>query len=105
MTAESFGRFTGPASFSNIFAWSISPAALGWADYRFVFVLSAVIMFLIATLSWRSLTLSVLMGPDHRNKPAGGSADVEDELQAFPADKSPSVRRGSPDEKNEVDRI
>ncbi|CAM9510449.1 unnamed protein product, partial [Pylaiella littoralis] len=56
MTAESLGRFMGPAGFSNMYAWSISPPARGWVDRRFVFFLAAAIMALVSALAWRTFS-------------------------------------------------
>ena len=69
-TAESLGRFMGPASFSIMFAWSISPSARGWVDFHLVFILPAVVMAAILALSWNSF--------HHLNNPAkqgGGCGD------------------------------
>lgn len=63
MTSESLGRFLGPASFSNVFAWSISPAAPGWVDHRFVFFLPAAIMATVAALGWHTFTADTLSSP------------------------------------------
>lgn len=56
MTAESLGRFVGPACFSNMYAWSISPSVRDWVGCRFVFVLSSAIMALVSALAWRTFT-------------------------------------------------
>lgn len=63
MTCESLGRFVGPASFSNVFAWSISPSAPGWVDFRFVFFLPAAIMAVVVALGWRTFTTEALTRP------------------------------------------
>lgn len=60
MTSESLGRFTGPASFSNVYAWSISPSAPGWVDHRFVFFLPAAIMAAVVALGWHTFTAETL---------------------------------------------
>eukprot|EP00752_Nemacystus_decipiens_P005353 g4854.t1 len=60
MTSESLGRFTGPASFSNVYAWSISPSAPGWVDHRFVFFLPAAIMAAVLALGWHTFTAETL---------------------------------------------
>jgi len=64
-TAENFGRFVGPVSYSTAFAFSISRAAdsYPWMDHGFVFYLSAVAMFLLAGLGWHTLTSNVLVPP------------------------------------------
>lgn len=50
MTAESVGRTMGPVSFSNVLAWSISSSSR-FIDFRFVFLLAAVIMSIVLVLS------------------------------------------------------
>eukprot|EP00903_Cladosiphon_okamuranus_P022385 g20588.t2 len=51
MTAESIGRFLGPAGFAIIYAWSISPSGSasvdGWVNHNFVFCASAVILAIV----------------------------------------------------------
>lgn len=59
-TSESLGRFTGPAGFAKTFAWSISPAAFGWVDHYFVFLLSAMAVSMVAVLVWRTLEVETL---------------------------------------------
>ncbi|CAM9933856.1 unnamed protein product [Scytosiphon promiscuus] len=71
MTAESLGRFLGPASFSTTFAWSISTYAPGWVNYHFVFYLSAATMVAVLALSWRAFTVEDPAKPSERS--AGGS--------------------------------
>ncbi|CAM9674916.1 unnamed protein product [Ectocarpus sp. 6 AP-2014] len=67
-TAESLGRFIGPAGYAIVYAWSVSPSTLdafgGWVDYRFVFYASAAALALVAALAWRTLTTENLMKPD-----------------------------------------
>lgn len=62
-TAESLGRFTGPASFAVMYAWSVSSYAPAWVDYHFVFYLCAGVMAMATVLSWRTLTPEILMKP------------------------------------------
>ncbi|CAM9495813.1 unnamed protein product, partial [Laminaria digitata] len=54
--SESFGRFLGPAGSATIFAWSISPFSYDWRDHRFVFLLAAISMALVAVLAWGTIT-------------------------------------------------
>lgn len=67
-TAESLGRFIGPAGYAVVYAWSVSPSTLdafgGWVDYRFVFYASAAALALVAVLAWKTLTTENLMKPD-----------------------------------------
>lgn len=70
MTSESLGRFTGPASFSNVYAWSISPRAPGWVDHRFVFFLPAAIMAAVVALGWHTFSAKTLAkSPAPRPRP------------------------------------
>lgn len=88
MTSESLGRFMGPASFSNLFAWSISPSAPGWVDHRFVFFLPAAIMAAVAALGWHTFTEETLARPppplknETRGALGGGSAVVAGDAAA-----------------------
>lgn len=70
MTVESLGRFIGPASFSLIYAWSVSPsgARLPLVDYRFVFLLPALAYSIIGLMGCRVLTAEILGIPD-RERP------------------------------------
>ena len=87
ITVESLGRFMGPASFSTLFAWSISPSAGGWVDYHFVFILPAIVMAGTLALSWNSF--GYLNNPAKRVGELGDSAAVAGEgghiLPADPA--------------------
>lgn len=69
-TAESLGRFLGPAGFSVTYAWSISSSAFEWVDYHFVFYFSAFVLFGVAVLGWRTLTLEKLMSSSEREDAA-----------------------------------
>lgn len=62
-TVESLGRFASPVGFATTFAWSISPSAYEWVNYRFVFYVFAFVMFAVAVLGWRGLTLETFMQP------------------------------------------
>ncbi len=63
MTSESLGRVLGPASFSSVFAWSISPSAPGWVDCRLVFVAAAACMAAVSALGWRTFSAEPLSPP------------------------------------------
>lgn len=67
-TAESLGRFLGPAGYSITYAWSVSTSTLhaygGWVDYRFAFYASAVVLAVVGKLAWGTLTLENLMKPE-----------------------------------------
>ncbi|CAM9645936.1 unnamed protein product [Ectocarpus fasciculatus] len=67
-TAESLGRFIGPAGYAIVYAWCVSPSTLaafgGWVDYRFVFYASAAALASVSVLAWRTLTTENLMKPD-----------------------------------------
>lgn len=64
-TAESLGRFLGPAGYAITYAWSISPSTHeaygGWVDYRFVFYASAAALAVVAVTAWGTLTLETLI--------------------------------------------
>ncbi|CAM9145508.1 unnamed protein product, partial [Hapterophycus canaliculatus] len=64
-TAESLGRFLGPAGFSVTYAWSISSTGVAgahdWVNYRFVFYASAVVLALCGSMAWQTLTHENLM--------------------------------------------
>lgn len=79
MTAEGLGRFIGPAGFSSLFAWSISPSAYRWVDYHFVFILYATVFAVIAGLTWATLTLDNMTKPAQEGKARGSSAIVAGE--------------------------
>lgn len=98
MTAESLGRFLGPASFSSTFAWSISTSAPGWIDYHFVFYLSAAIIAAVLALGWRTFTLEALTKPADRSagRSAGGSAAVGDDNDATDDRPATQVFASSP---------
>lgn len=74
-TAESLGRFLGPAGFATMYAWSISStgsaSALDWVNYRFVFCVMSGLMVGCAALAWRALTEESLM-----KQKEGSDADV-----------------------------
>lgn len=74
MTAESLGRFLGPASFSTIFAWSISPSPRGYVDYHLVFFIPPVIFAATAAIGWKTLTLKNIMLPAARGRAAASSS-------------------------------
>ncbi|CAM9212872.1 unnamed protein product [Ectocarpus sp. 12 AP-2014] len=107
MTSESLGRFVGPASYSNIFAWSISPPAQGWVDYRFVFYISAGVMAAISALGWKifnSEALAEPVGPggsgdESGSGPAavagedGAAGPVKQALMSSPGGSEGSARR------------
>lgn len=61
-TAESLGRFIGPAGFSITYAWSISPS--GIQNHYFVFVASAAVLAMCALLAWPTLTAENLIKRD-----------------------------------------
>lgn len=77
ITVESLGRFVGPASFSTMFAWSISPSARGWIDFHFVFILPAVVMAGTLALTWNSF--DYLNNPAEQGSESCGSAAVAGE--------------------------
>ena len=108
-TAESLGRFLGPAGYSVTYAWSVSISTLqaygGWVDYRFVFYASAVVIAVMGTLAWNTLTIENLMKPELEGVVgagiAAGDEDVGGSLKDVTRTPSPSscspldhVRRG-----------
>lgn len=66
-TAECLGRFTGSAGFAVMFAWSVSPSAYDWVDFRFVFYASGVVLSVVAVLAWFILTRDVFEGAEGAN--------------------------------------
>lgn len=58
MTCESFGRFLGPAGFSNLYAWSIShyASSLPLVNYQFVFFIPAICFAAALPLGWKTLS-------------------------------------------------
>lgn len=79
ITAESIGRFMGPAGFSNMYAWSISPSAKS-LGYRFVFVLAAIFMGVVGLMGWRILSAENLPGPTAKvagSDPTAGIGSTE----------------------------
>jgi len=60
-TAESLGRFSSAASFSVMYAWSVSSSSHGWVDHRFVFYVFALALVIASALAWRTLTAEIFM--------------------------------------------
>lgn len=86
ITVESLGRFIGPASFSVMFAWSISPSTpittKGWVDFHFVFFLPAVVLAVILAISWRSFDYLTKKSVQQPMGEPGGFAAVSGEGEA-----------------------
>lgn len=60
------GRIAGPASLSNLLAWSLSysSAKYGWlVDYHLVFVIESIVMVIVVLLGFHALTLASLTTP------------------------------------------
>lgn len=55
-TAESLGRFSSAASFSVMYAWSVSSSSYGWVNHRFVFYVFALALAIATTVAWCTLT-------------------------------------------------
>ncbi|CAN0297475.1 unnamed protein product [Ectocarpus sp. 12 AP-2014] len=60
-TAESLGRFSSAASFSVMYAWSVSSSSYGWVDHHFVFYVFALALALATALAWRTLTAEMFL--------------------------------------------
>eukprot|EP00904_Undaria_pinnatifida_P010340 jgi/Undpi1/6436/HiC_scaffold_20.g08917.m1 len=86
ITVESLGRFIGPASFSVMFTWSISPSThittKGWVDFHFVFFLPAVVLAVILAISWRSFDYLTKKSVQQPMGEPGGFAAVSGEGEA-----------------------
>eukprot|EP00903_Cladosiphon_okamuranus_P010936 g10328.t2 len=99
MTFESLGRFTGPASFSEVFAWSISPSSPLWVDHRFAFFLPAAIMAAVVALGWHTFTAETLensppslAAAETRGGRGGGSAAIAGDGDAASGTAQASAR-------------
>lgn len=77
MTAESFGRFMGPAGFAVVYAWSISPAVerIPFMNFRFIFFVPALAYLTCGIVGWRSLK-AVLSRTSGARGGAGGRIGV-----------------------------
>ena len=95
-TAESVGRFLGPAGFANTYAFSVSRPAqeLVWMDYHFVFYALAVVIMVGAIVEWWTFTADLVNSVSER---AEGSVEnqlvsaadriaANDELHTYLAD-------------------
>lgn len=60
-TAESLGRFTAAASFSVMYAWSVSSSSFGWIDHRLVFYAFALALATMTIVAWRTLTADIFV--------------------------------------------
>lgn len=62
-TAESLGRSSSAASFSVMYAWSVSssPSSYGWVGHRFVFYVFALALAMATALAWRTLTAEIFV--------------------------------------------
>eukprot|EP00903_Cladosiphon_okamuranus_P012516 g11720.t1 len=52
-SAESLGRFSSAASFSVMYAWSVSSSSYGWVNHGFVFYVFALALAILTTIAWR----------------------------------------------------
>lgn len=86
-TAESLGRFLGPAGFAVTYAWSISTTGVAgsqdWINHRFVFYGAAVLLVLCAAMAWSTLTHENLMKGEEREG-AGGDVVVAESSSSSP---------------------
>eukprot|EP00752_Nemacystus_decipiens_P004106 g3756.t1 len=92
-TAESVGRFIGPAGFAVAYAWSISTSgsasAYGWVNHNFVFYTSAVVLSLCAALAWPTLTAENLMKWEDADEAAVGGSFSGDQSHSAAGSLSP----------------